>query len=456
MARIVRIFKTLRNNWKKSTVGFLLVSYGVNYGVTKFRTKEMLRLYCEEAKSYGDVPLPIGLPARQITVVLNPASNGGKGKSEFEDYCAPLLYLSGMKISVVKTESVGEARGLMEVMDNCDAVVVAGGDGAITEAVTGLLRRNDSGLAVQRFPIGIIPVGKLNNISKSIFKEHKDDRIKLMAEATMAIIRDFQKQVDVMKVEILENSDNPTGKPIYALGELKWGAFRDVEERIGKYWLWGPLKSYAAYFFGAFKSLTWNCNAQFHYTVPCEGCNNCMRNKMQDANELKFGSQVQNTRWWHAFIPRTKSVKDTKQVKDYSKVVNPECGVWHQKDFSSVEFQVLTENNVNFSPPNLPKHLEVNLGPENISGFEFVKEGWLRTKTETSHMNREKILVRQFEMIPKIEESSIAEKEATEEGKSVEVEERWYSIDNDNYEVKPIRVTVLPDAIKVFSASTSR
>lgn len=41
------------------------------------RTKEMLRLYCEEAKSYGDVPLPIGLPARQITVVLNPASNGG-------------------------------------------------------------------------------------------------------------------------------------------------------------------------------------------------------------------------------------------------------------------------------------------------------------------------------------------------------------------------------------------
>ena len=78
-------------------------------------------------------------------------------------------------------------------MDNCDAVVVAGGDGAITEAVTGLLRRNDSGLAVQRFPIGIfelnvffltcvvnplafpgiIPVGKINNIAKSIFKDHK-------------------------------------------------------------------------------------------------------------------------------------------------------------------------------------------------------------------------------------------------------------------------------------------
>ena len=41
----------------------------------------MMRLYCEEARNYGDVQLPIGVPARQITVVLNPASNGGCGYS---------------------------------------------------------------------------------------------------------------------------------------------------------------------------------------------------------------------------------------------------------------------------------------------------------------------------------------------------------------------------------------
>lgn len=77
------------------------------------------------------------------------------------------------KVSVVKTESIGEARGLMEVMDNCDAVVIAGGDGAVAEAITGLLRRQDSDYAVQRFPIGIIPVGALNNVAKSIFKQYK-------------------------------------------------------------------------------------------------------------------------------------------------------------------------------------------------------------------------------------------------------------------------------------------
>lgn len=175
-------------------------------------------------------------------------------------------------------------------------------------------------------------MGKLNNIAKSIFKEYKgiianeivillgtavsnelyflpDDRIKLMAEATMAIVRDYKKHVDVMKVEVLEDGEKTPGKPVYALGELKWGAFRDVDERIGKYWLWGPLKPYAAYLFGAFKNLTWECDSRFQYTVPCDGCRNCMTNALQDATEPRYGSSAQNARWWHAFIPRTTSVK---------------------------------------------------------------------------------------------------------------------------------------------------
>lgn len=121
-----------------------------------------------------------------------------------------------------------------------------------------------------------------------------------MAEATMAIVRGVHKEVDVMKIEIL-NSD--VGKPVYALGELKWGAFRDVEERIKKYWLWGPLKPYAAYFFGAFKNLSWECSAQFRYSLPCDGCNKCFGKK-----EVSSSKPIsnQNSRWWHVFIPRAK------------------------------------------------------------------------------------------------------------------------------------------------------
>lgn len=78
----------------------------------------------------------------------------------------------------MKTESIGEARGLMEVMDNCDGIVVAGGDGAVCEAVTGLLRRQDNQSAVQRLPVGIIPVGKRNNVAKAIFRDYKGKQTK--------------------------------------------------------------------------------------------------------------------------------------------------------------------------------------------------------------------------------------------------------------------------------------
>lgn len=36
MARIVKLFTTIRNNWKKSAFAFGLVSYGVSYAREKY------------------------------------------------------------------------------------------------------------------------------------------------------------------------------------------------------------------------------------------------------------------------------------------------------------------------------------------------------------------------------------------------------------------------------------
>lgn len=83
-----------------------------------------------------------------------------------------------------------------------------------------------------------------------------------------------------------------------------------------------------------------------------------------------------------------------------------------------------------------------------------MKEGWLRQQGN-SQMKRQVIQARQFEMIPKTEEPQSKEGESTEAA-SPSVVEKWYSIDNDNYEVRPIRVTLLPQAIKVFGTSSSR
>lgn len=88
-----------------------------------------------------------------------------------------------------------------------------------------------------------------------------------------------------------------------------------------------------------------------------------------------------------------------------------------------------------------------------------MKEGWLRNRG-IYEIKREKIMARQFEMVPKLEEIPatpvVEEKAEGEKIPDIVDNEKWYSIDNDNYEVKPIRVTILPEAIKVFGVSTSR
>lgn len=94
-----------------------------------------------------------------------------------------------------------------------------------------------------------------------------------------------------------------------------------------------------------------------------------------------------------------------------------------------------------------------SVGPPTMSSFEFIKEGWARSGND-SGMQREKIAVRQFEMIPKLEDKPTSGDEKYENNNAST--EKWYWIDGDNYEVKPIRVTVIPEAIKVFGVSTSR
>lgn len=91
---------------------------------------------------------------RKIVVFLNPAAKGGKTKYLLEKHVLPLLHLAGIEIHMVRTEHEGQAKAYMGVLDNSivDAIVVAGGDGTLSEVVTGLLRRED-GIA-QRLPIG--------------------------------------------------------------------------------------------------------------------------------------------------------------------------------------------------------------------------------------------------------------------------------------------------------------
>lgn len=71
------------------------------------------------------------------------------------------------------------------------------------------------------------------------------EKVNALAEATLAVIEQAVKPVDIMKIEILEDLT----KPVYALNSLKWGAYRDADVRKEKYWYFGPFRCYATYIF---------------------------------------------------------------------------------------------------------------------------------------------------------------------------------------------------------------
>lgn len=102
-----------------------------------------MRSYCEEAAKYGHKSLLPNEKPRIVTVVLNPNANKRNATNEFEKYCAPILNLAGICVDIVQTESEGHAKTLVETLETTDAIVVAGGDGTVSEVVTGLLRHND-------------------------------------------------------------------------------------------------------------------------------------------------------------------------------------------------------------------------------------------------------------------------------------------------------------------------
>lgn len=81
----------------------------------------------------------------------------------------------------------------------------------------------------------------------------------------------------------------------------------------------------------------------------------------------------------------------------------------------------------------VPK-LFVNIGPESVGYFSFVREGWKSQQGKEREI-KERLQARRVKLIPL---------NATEESR------KWFSIDNEDYEAKPVQVTLLPRVIKMF------
>ncbi|XP_017595463.1 PREDICTED: acylglycerol kinase, mitochondrial isoform X4 [Corvus brachyrhynchos] len=185
-----------------------LLHYQIHEGAA-FLTKYPLRRYFLQRfhQAFGNQLIPATVPLKKATVFLNPAACKGKAGNLFEKNAAPILHLSGLDVTVVKTDYEGQAKKLLELMENTDLIIIAGGDGTVQEVITGLLRRADEGEKEQ---------------------------------------------------------------PVFAVSGLRWGSYRDAGVKVSKYWYLGPLKTKAAHFFSTFKEWPQKHQAALMYLGPTE------------------------------------------------------------------------------------------------------------------------------------------------------------------------------------------
>ncbi|XP_060821605.1 acylglycerol kinase, mitochondrial [Bombus pascuorum] len=426
MAKILSFFRTIRNNWKKSLVACAAVTYGISYGKEVYDANQLMRQYCESVSQYGDFPLPTNIKPRHVTIILNPTAKKGKAKKLFQNYCEPLLHLAGIAVTVIQTDSQNDARKIIMDLDTpTDAIIVAGGDGTLSDVLTGLVRKYDLNLnLVKQCPIGILPLGQTNKIAKSLYHEYDDlSDIKQVIEATMAIIHEKSKMMDMIEVKAIDNNPEEPAKPIYAMGTVEWGVWKDANASANKYWYWGFLRKYVTYVFNGYEeNLNKYCDAVLKYTLPCEGCSRCSQNNL--ISNL-------NTRWWHVFLPRYNASRDS---IDFSKRINEKCDVLHELPISTCELHVATSNIDKLQVESSPPSLKVKIGPKDINYFSFVSEGWKKEKSNKSLCNQI-VEAKKIELTP----------QKTDKNHTL-------YIDNEEYELKAVEIKLLSQAVKVFSS----
>jgi acylglycerol kinase len=392
-----------------------------------------MRQACLEAKVFGDKRAPVGVTLPKVLVVLNPSANKRKAEENFESYCAPILNLAGFNVEVVKTLSEQHAIRYIEeeMTEYPDSLVVAGGDGTLSEAITGLLRKAENDPKIPA--VGVLPCGKINQFSLMLFNseampKNKVEEVKAMADAALAVVKGKTEEKDVMKIQLIpgENAEM-VAKPFYAVGSLFWGSFNDIFRKKDRYWITGPWREFTAFLFKGFGSsdITWNCKADLIYSDPCSGCSNCYEKLESRTQKLQSG------RWWSKF-------NAVEKPPEYSKTLNPNCLTIHEQQINTSELVISTNTAEGLPDTKSKMNIKVNTKPDD-TGIDYILSSWRRLR-EKKYLE--------------IPESSVTEARTVvlrPEDNGEDDSELYYSIDNEAYEVMPIKITLLPRRVRFFT-----
>ncbi|XP_029951929.1 acylglycerol kinase, mitochondrial-like [Salarias fasciatus] len=415
MARVVKVFRTLRNHWKKSTFAVGVLSYGGYWLYGKHCDNVLRREACFEAREYGRQLIGPQERLGKATVILNPAACSGKANNLFEKNAAPILQLAGVEVTIVKTDYEGQAKKLMELMEQTDILIVAGGDGTLQEVITGLLRRPDQEV-FSNTPIGFIPLGSRNSLSPSLHLL-ADNKVKDITSATLSILKGETVPLDVLQIK------GEKEQPVFALMGLRWGAFRDVAATISKFWYLGPLKTSAAHWLSTLREWPLIREASVSYLAPTLRPPDLPPQKPPRPNLL------------HRIIRRLKNYWSP-PVEEPPKVEEPEK--WEDQQLSTLELFIQTHNK-NPVQRRVNDSLMICAEPDDLSVGEFITVGKKKDEDPTLFTKA----------ATKLEAGAC--RLQLPEGTS-----GFYNIDNEEYEAMPVEVRLLPRKLRFFISAERR
>ncbi|KAJ8249644.1 hypothetical protein COCON_G00228600 [Conger conger] len=415
MARVVKVLRTLRNHWKKSTFAACVLSYGGHWLYGKHCDNVLRREACLEAREFGRQLISPHQQLTKATVILNPAASSGKASSLFEKNAAPLLHLAGMEVKIVKTDFEGQAKKLMELMEQTDMLIVAGGDGTLQEVITGLLRRADE-VSFSGTPIGFIPLGSQNSLSQSLHFQ-TENKVKDITVATLAILKGETVPLDVLQIK------GEKEQPVFALIGLRWGAFRDVAASISKYWYLGPLKTMAAHWFSSLKSWPQLHQASLSYQAPTpRPPEESTVKPPRPALMYRIIRRLKN--YWNPPVPEPPKEEEPER--------------WEELQISTVELSIKT-NNRNPVAKRSEDSMQVCVEPETMTVGEFITIGREKAGDPMLCSQRGQNL-----------ETSACHLTLPQEGAG------FYNIDNEQYEAVPVEVRLLPRKLRFFCSQERR
>ncbi|KAL9875281.1 acylglycerol kinase, mitochondrial [Glossina fuscipes] len=393
-------WRNVRMHWKKVALASLPIAYGLNALKSNYEISKYMRTICNEVKNSSG-------SSKNVLVILNPVADKKNSEKMFRSFCEPILHLSGFTVDIKKTKHVGHAKTLVESLISLpDVIIVAGGDGTSSEVVTGLLRRG-----VPPCPIVLLPLGEKSNTALRYLQHvpsSKLETVKCLISSLQPLIEDRTQFCNVVKYDIIDSDAHEVHKPIYGLQNFSWGLLRDIEAKQYKYWYFGYLRHHAAALFNAFSDkLQWNIKAKVVLTPPCPGCSNC-KTLTNQKPKISFAS---------FYTTRSISEKSTNFINEFCKVEKSEYVEMNQIDISCIK------NSDSFF------ELKTDLVKSLTPGFNF-----LDNISKVVHQSVEPAISlrsRTIKLYPSIQAST-------------------YYIDGEEYDVRPIKISLIPNAIKLF------